>query len=959
MIIDDEAALRDWLVTTLEPLCDAEPIALARYVLALIAKDKPLDKLRENCIDRLEVFLDRATKDFVDQLFDVIRNRRYIPEGKKENVQPKPSETNTETSGIQQQQQNVALPTKQEDIQQTEITPISTTSSSTAINQPIKRRYSSRSHSNNNNESHKRQSTDSPLAKRTQRSYSHSSTDSSPPSSPKNPNFLSNKIPCKDFFDNKGYCALGDSCPYDHGSNVLSFEQQNYYPSYQQYDISSTNPHQQYNPEIPDLKYDLRQTSSMLNRQPLPIGQRTLVTVVTNAEPLTSEQRLRPNNSNGPMHRTKRHVTTAPYPMDRRTQQYDQQSNKNHQDTNQNRARKRPWSKPDGSGSTSTTLEIRKIPAEFNTISKLNEHFSKFGTVTNVQIAFDGSSDSALVAYATFKEAETAYKNPEPLFNNRFIKIFWHNSNKGQNPSNTTNPNPTSSDATSIKKQRTTPNSTKHHWTKIQKSSSNKNEIPPKKKSTIPPVPSVIKKEAAKKAAIEIRRKKQGLLEEQIQQQKLLLKKLETAETNEDKESIRSLMKQVDSTIVTLKDSIRTIPIKSSLSTTKISQQDLLKKRAETLKKQIESLRAKTSADMRRAISNTIENEISNSNRTHNIDEDDEVNLLNEEDQLLTDNEKTKDQSDEKTTYICDRKSSCGCSSDLAVLARIFGGEAVSRNSWGWIVGLYRSNNYYCAGSLISSTLILTAAHCITSELSKLEKITVIAGSNRLSNRDGQGQIRRVYEVFIHPDFDKNSKVNDIGIIRLSTPFDMTNSKLTIVCLPHAVTAESIAEVEYPVPGTTLVVIGWGATEYSPMNPSTTLQQVTVKAVASTSSDCTTSTNEMVNVTVHFCAGISGGGKDACLGDSGGPIMAFVDNRWQIMGITSIGYGCALPGHSGIYTRVAYYIPFIEKIKDQNQTIYASIIASITNGYNRMQTTMIENIIFIILLLIINMFHIL
>jgi len=61
-------------------------------------------------------------------------------------------------------------------------------------------------------------------------------------------------------------------------------------------------------------------------------------------------------------------------------------------------------------------------------------------------------------------------------------------------------------------------------------------------------------------------------------------------------------MKQVDSTVRLLKDSIRTIPIKlsssSSSSITKISQQDLLKQRAEILKKQIESLRAKTSADM-------------------------------------------------------------------------------------------------------------------------------------------------------------------------------------------------------------------------------------------------------------------------------------------------------------------------------------------------------------------------
>jgi ribosomal protein L29 len=54
-------------------------------------------------------------------------------------------------------------------------------------------------------------------------------------------------------------------------------------------------------------------------------------------------------------------------------------------------------------------------------------------------------------------------------------------------------------------------------------------------------------------------------------------------------------MKQMDSTIVTLKDSFRTVPIKSI---SKLSQQDLLKQRAEKLKKELENLRAKTSADM-------------------------------------------------------------------------------------------------------------------------------------------------------------------------------------------------------------------------------------------------------------------------------------------------------------------------------------------------------------------------
>lgn len=32
------------------------------------------------------------------------------------------------------------------------------------------------------------------------------------------------------------------------------------------------------------------------------------------------------------------------------------------------------------------TLEVRKIPPEFNNIAKLNEHFGKFGNLTNIQV---------------------------------------------------------------------------------------------------------------------------------------------------------------------------------------------------------------------------------------------------------------------------------------------------------------------------------------------------------------------------------------------------------------------------------------------------------------------------------------------------------------------------------------------------------------------------------------------
>ena len=37
--------------------CDADPAALAKYVVALVKKDKPVEELKEICIDQLEVFL--------------------------------------------------------------------------------------------------------------------------------------------------------------------------------------------------------------------------------------------------------------------------------------------------------------------------------------------------------------------------------------------------------------------------------------------------------------------------------------------------------------------------------------------------------------------------------------------------------------------------------------------------------------------------------------------------------------------------------------------------------------------------------------------------------------------------------------------------------------------------------------------------------------------------------------
>lgn len=108
MIIENEKALRTWLETRLEPICDADPKALAKYVIALVKKDKSDDDLQSLCIDQLEVFLQGETVSFVNDLFKVVKNQDYLktPETKKDSSPKKDERKNSDDSDLMQRKIN-------------------------------------------------------------------------------------------------------------------------------------------------------------------------------------------------------------------------------------------------------------------------------------------------------------------------------------------------------------------------------------------------------------------------------------------------------------------------------------------------------------------------------------------------------------------------------------------------------------------------------------------------------------------------------------------------------------------------------------------------------------------------------------------------------------------------------------------------------------------------------------
>ncbi|XP_037125116.1 RNA-binding protein 27 isoform X1 [Syngnathus acus] len=77
MIIENVDALKSWLAKLLEPICDADPSALANYVVALVKKDKPEKELKALCADQLDVFLQKETVGFVDKLFECLTSKNY------------------------------------------------------------------------------------------------------------------------------------------------------------------------------------------------------------------------------------------------------------------------------------------------------------------------------------------------------------------------------------------------------------------------------------------------------------------------------------------------------------------------------------------------------------------------------------------------------------------------------------------------------------------------------------------------------------------------------------------------------------------------------------------------------------------------------------------------------------------------------------------------------------------
>ncbi|KFP34678.1 RNA-binding protein 27, partial [Chlamydotis macqueenii] len=228
---------------------------------------------------------------------------------------------------------------------------------------------------------------------------------------------------------------------------------------------------------------------------------------------------------------------------------------------------------------TNTKLEVRKIPPELNNITQLNEHFSKFGTIVNIQVAFQNDPEAALIQYLNNDEARKAISSTEAVLNNRFIRVLWHRESEQQPPllQQPQQQTPTQSLHHQLHLQqqalatppavtmhsnlsKTFPTSTSH--SKMVYSSSNlKTSMKAGAGSKPHDVQEALKKkQEAMKLQQDMRKKKQEMLEKQIECQKMLISKLEKnkATKPEERAEIMKTLKELSGKISQLKDELKT-----------------------------------------------------------------------------------------------------------------------------------------------------------------------------------------------------------------------------------------------------------------------------------------------------------------------------------------------------------------------------------------------------------------
>ncbi|XP_055531348.1 brachyurin-like [Wyeomyia smithii] len=236
---------------------------------------------------------------------------------------------------------------------------------------------------------------------------------------------------------------------------------------------------------------------------------------------------------------------------------------------------------------------------------------------------------------------------------------------------------------------------------------------------------------------------------------------------------------------------------------------------------------------------------------------------------------------------------------------RIINGMAASIGQFPFQVSLYvnmGSNLALCGGSVLTQNYVLTAAHCVAGASGGM---AIFGAYNRVIE-DSQRQTVNftASDVTIHLQYVVNSFLNDVATIRLNNPITYTD-RIRPIRLPPPEEQRSFAGLE----GT---ITGYGRTSADSQDLSEVLRYTSDSILTTTK--CVEQWENRYITEQHICLSADNS-RFACNGDSGGPLTVTENSQTLQVGIASFAATNCI-GRPTVYTRVSYFLPWIEANSD-------------------------------------------
>lgn len=203
---------------------------------------------------------------------------------------------------------------------------------------------------------------------------------------------------------------------------------------------------------------------------------------------------------------------------------------------------------------------------------------------------------------------------------------------------------------------------------------------------------------------------------------------------------------------------------------------------------------------------------------------------------------------------------------------RIVGGENTERGAAPFMasVQVFRNQSGYqhtCGGAIVSTSFILTAAHCITDNTPLIQPMRIVAGEHNFTEYTGYEQIRAVNRMLLHPNFVRGEQPFDVGLLGTEAILVFVSGVVGSVNLP---TLGSL-------PNGNARLFGWGSTSTGSNAVMPDVMQTVSKDILSFELCREVLRAQFPSaMPLHFtniCTGPLDSTVTACSGDFGGPIV--------------------------------------------------------------------------------------